>query len=102
MFSSKNSRPFGFEIVLTFQIGQGDIVEIPALDVEAVVTAAEGIDEFVAERYASYKSGIGAEIVNGTATLESLSAYAMTLEKVAPASGKQEYLETVVNSILFS
>ena len=60
------------------------------------------IDAFVAERYASYKSGIGKTIVDGTATLESLAAHAATLGAVAPSSGKQEYLESVINSLLFS
>jgi len=60
------------------------------------------IDSFVDERYATFKSGIGAEIVSGKATLESLSKYALELGEVkATASGKQEYLEAVLNSIMF-
>lgn len=60
------------------------------------------IDEFVKNRYASYNKGVGAEIISGKATLESLSDYALSLtEDVKPASGRQEYLETVVNSIIF-
>ena len=60
------------------------------------------IDEFVRARYQSYQSGIGAEIVSGKATLESLSAYAMNMGEVKPlTSGKQEYLESVVNQIMF-
>ena len=61
------------------------------------------IDSFVEERYSSYNTGIGLDIVNGTATLESLSDYALALEEdVKPASGRQEYLESVVNSVIFS
>lgn len=61
------------------------------------------IDSFVENRYASYNSGIGLEIVNGTATLESLSDYALSLsDDVKPESGRQEYLESVVNSVIFS
>ena len=60
------------------------------------------IDAFIAERYASYKSGVGKTIVDGTATLESLASYAATLDTVLPASGRQEYLESVINSLLFS
>lgn len=60
------------------------------------------IDQFVKERYASYESGVGAAIVNGTATLESLWQYALSLEgEVRPASGRQEYLESVLNSVIF-
>ena len=61
------------------------------------------IDAFVEERYSSYNSGIGLDIVNGTATLESLSDYALSLEDdVKPGSGRQEYLESIVNSVIFS
>ena len=59
------------------------------------------IDQFVENRYASYKTGIGAEIVGGKATLESLSDYALTLDEVKVESGRQEYLETIVNEIMF-
>ena len=61
------------------------------------------IEEFVENRYASYNSGIGLDIVNGTATLESLSDYALSLsDDVKPESGRQEYLESIVNSVIFS
>ena len=61
------------------------------------------IDKFVEERYASYNSGVGKDIINGTATLESLSDYALSLtDDVKPESGRQEYLESIVNSVIFS
>ncbi len=60
------------------------------------------IDGFIKERYASYQTGIGAKIRSGRATLEELSAYAEEMgDSILPGSGKQEYLEAVVNSILF-
>ena len=60
------------------------------------------IDAFVEKRYASFKSGIGADIVSGKATLESLSEYALSLNVVEEkTSGGQEYLESVVNDIMF-
>ena len=60
------------------------------------------IDGFIADRYASYKSGIGAKIRSGEATLEELAAYAEEMGAPAlPGSGRQEYLEAVVNSVLF-
>lgn len=60
------------------------------------------IDSFVKERYSSYNSGIGKEIIDGNATLESLEKY--TLENGEPkmTSGRQEYLESVINNILFN
>jgi xylose isomerase len=60
------------------------------------------IDRFVGERYASYNSGIGAEIVAGKADFVSLEKYALEHEPAAPASGRQEMLEGLVNRILFS
>jgi len=60
------------------------------------------IDEFVAERYASYKTGIGAKIVADETSLEELAAYACEMGAPAlPGSGRQEYLEGVLNSVLF-
>ncbi|MBR2024674.1 MAG: xylose isomerase, partial [Clostridia bacterium] len=60
------------------------------------------IDAFVKERYASYNSGIGLDIVSGKATLESLSEYALKLNVVEEnKSGAQEYLESIVNQIMF-
>lgn len=59
------------------------------------------LDEFVEKRYSSYKTGIGADIVSGRATLESLAEYALTLKDVKPESGRQEYLETILNSVIF-
>ncbi|MBQ7822029.1 MAG: xylose isomerase [Clostridia bacterium] len=60
------------------------------------------LDKFVNERYASYNTGIGADIVSGKATLESLAEYAHTLKgDLIPESGKQEYLESILNSVIF-
>lgn len=62
----------------------------------------ERIDKFVKNRYVSYNCGIGEKIVKGEATLEQLSDYALSLkDDVKPESGRQEYLETVVNSVIF-
>lgn len=60
------------------------------------------IDAFVKERYASFQTGIGAEIRRGTTTLEKLSDYALSLDVVEEKnSGRQEYLENVMNEIMF-
>jgi len=61
------------------------------------------LDAFTAERYKSYSSGIGAEIAAGKATLPQLEEYALSLGEVTGnTSGRQEYLESVVNEILFA
>jgi len=60
------------------------------------------IDAFVEERYSSFKNGIGADIVAGKTNLESLEQYALKLGEVTVTeSGRQEYLESTVNNIMF-
>ncbi|RRD93896.1 xylose isomerase [Clostridiales bacterium COT073_COT-073] len=69
---------------------------------KALEIMADGrIEAFVKERYSSYNSGIGQKIVEGNITLEELADYACTLGEIEVPSGRQEYLETVVNRILF-
>lgn len=60
------------------------------------------IDSFVKERYSSYDKGIGREIVEGKATLESLEEYTLQNGEVKNESGRQEMLESIMNSILFN
>ena len=60
------------------------------------------IDDFVKSRYASFNNEIGQKILKGETTLEELSAYAEeTGNAQLPESGKQEYLESIINNILF-
>ena len=59
------------------------------------------IDEFVKNRYASYTQGVGKDIVDGKADLESLAAYAETLGEIQVESGRQEYLESIINELMF-
>jgi len=61
------------------------------------------IDAFVKEKYASYESGIGEKIRNKTTNLKELAELAEKMGAPAnPGSGRQEYLESIVNNILFS
>ena len=61
------------------------------------------LDKFVEDRYASYKEGIGKKIREGSTTLEECAAYAAGLKDARnPGSGRQEYLEAIVNQVLFS
>ena len=61
------------------------------------------LDDVIRERYASYGEGIGAEIVSGRATLESLEAYALAKGEVVDSvtSGRQEYIEAALNALMF-
>ncbi len=60
------------------------------------------LDKFVSSRYASYQSGIGKAIVDGQADFKSLAEYALELEGIENSSGRQEYLETILNEYIMS
>lgn len=61
------------------------------------------IDEFIKNRYASFSAGIGAKIKAGSTNLEELEQYVLEKGDVQEqASGKQEYLEAVINEIMFA
>ncbi len=56
--------------------------------------------EFIATRYQSFDSGIGAEIEAGSASLESLNTYALKAKAPQLTSGRQERLENLLNDYL--
>ena len=88
------------DIVLAFIAGMDTF----ALGFRKAVQLIEDgrIDEFVAKRYASWNEGIGKRIIDGNVTMEELEAYAMqTGDVTTNMSGRQEYLESVVNDVLF-
>jgi len=59
------------------------------------------IDDFVKNKYASFNKGIGKTIVDKNITLEELHKHALELQDVEVDSGRQEYLESILNQILF-
>ncbi|MGL6097156.1 MAG: xylose isomerase [Fimbriiglobus sp.] len=68
------------------------------LKAAAAIRADGVIADVVKKRYASWDAGIGAEIESGKHTFETLAAYMLEKGNAAPnASGRQEYLENVVN-----
>ena len=68
------------------------------LKAAAQMIAEGSMDKFVNERYAGWDAASGVDILSGSATLEGLAA---TVEKnnvnPEPVSGRQEYLENIVN-----
>ena len=69
--------------------------------IAAAIRADGVLDDFVKERYSSYDSGIGAKIDDGTATFAELEAYMLEKGEVDPnTSGRQEYLENVINQYI--
>ena len=58
-------------------------------------------DSFVADRYASFDTGFGKDIESGKANFKSLEKLVLTkLGEPTPRSGKQEYLENLLNTYL--
>ena len=71
------------------------------LKIAAAMRADGEFDRLLNERYASWDSGIGAEVEAGQHSLESLEAYMLDKGEAAPnASGRQELLENLVNMYL--
>jgi len=62
------------------------------------------LDKFVEERYASWTTGIGKDIIDGKVGFEELEAYALEKGEVTDSltSGRQEMLEAIVNNVLFT
>lgn len=60
------------------------------------------LENFIGERYSSYQSGIGAEIVSGKANFKTLEAYALENDQIKNQSGRLEYLRTVLNQYLLN
>ena len=101
-FDAKNRRPsYTYEDMFEgFILGMDSF----ALGlIKAVALIEDGrIDEFVKERYASFDSELGKKIRDGKASLTELSDIAIKKGMAPlPGSGRQEYLESVINEVLF-
>lgn len=102
-FDAKNRRP-SYTVEDMFE---GYILGMDTFAL-GLIKAAELIedgrlDAFIAERYASYQSSeLGKKILSKTSTLTELAAHAEELGAPAlPGSGRQEYLQSVMNEVLF-
>lgn len=58
------------------------------------------IDQFVADRYASWRQPLGQRIIDNQVTIAELEAYALQMGDVKAASGRQEYLESLINALI--
>ena len=101
-FDSKTRRPsYTVEDMFHAYILGMDTFALGLIKAAALIEDGR-LDAFVAERYASYQAGIGAKIRSGETTLQELAAYAEEMgAPELPGSGCQEYLESIVNSVLF-
>jgi xylose isomerase len=60
------------------------------------------LDGFAEERYASWNSGIGKDIVEGKVGFKELERYALGIKDVVNTSGRQELLESILNEYILS
>lgn len=59
------------------------------------------LEQFVSNRYAGYRSGIGAKIVSGEVGFKELTEYALENDQITLESGRQELLENILNRYIF-
>lgn len=79
-----------------------DAFALGLLKAEALIEDGR-LEQFVQEHYSSFATGTGKRIRKKSVKLEELAAEAERMGAPArPGSGRQEYLENVVNQILFS
>jgi xylose isomerase len=70
------------------------------LKAAAALRADGRIADFVAKRYSSWDSGIGAKIEAKQISLEELSAYALGNGEPTVGSGRQELMENILNEFI--
>lgn len=101
-FDAKNRRPsYTKEDMFYGYILGMDAFALGLLKAAEIIEDGR-VDEFIKEKYSSYNKGIGKKIVSGKTSLKELAAYADKLGAPdLPGSGRQEYLQGIVNSILF-
>ena len=103
-FDAKNRRPSHTheDMFLAFISGM-DSFALGLIKAARIIEDGR-IDAFVRERYSSYAStDIGKKIRSGEASLAECAQLAIDMGGAKlPDSGKQEYLESILNTILFS
>ncbi len=71
------------------------------LKIAAAIRADNVLSDLVRDRYASYDSGIGAEIESGDLTLADLETYMLEKGEADPNhSGRQELIENLINQYI--
>jgi len=101
-FDAKTRRPSRTheDMFKSFILGM-DTFALGLIKADALI--ADGrLDDFIKDRYASFDSELGVKIHSGNTNLVELAGLAEVMGAPAlPASGGQEQLEGIVNSVLF-
>jgi xylose isomerase len=101
-FDAKNRRPSNTyeDMFYGFILGM-DTFALGLINAAKIIEDGR-LDAFVKEKYQSFEGPVGEKIRQGKATLAELAALAEEMGAPAnPTSGRQEYLLSIVNSILF-
>lgn len=102
-FDAKNRRPsYTFEDMFHAYILGIDTWALGLINAAKLIEDGT-LDKFKEEKYSSFKnSEIGKKILSDKTSLEELASYADSLGAPAlPSSGNQEYLQHVVNNVIF-
>ncbi len=100
-FDAKLRRPsIDLDDLFLAHIGGMDTYAL-AFKVARQILKDKKFSSFVKDRYSSFDSGMGKEIESGKATFETLSKRVIRMKEPVPVSGKQEYLENLLNSYLY-
>lgn len=70
------------------------------LKIAAAIRADGRLADFVKNRYRTWDSGIGADIESGKANFKSLEAYILKKGEPKLESGRQEFLENLINEFI--
>jgi xylose isomerase len=70
-----------------------------------LITAQKILDDglltqFIDQRYASYQTELGQRILGGKTDFDELEAWVLEKGEPRPISGRQEYLENLINTYL--
>jgi xylose isomerase len=100
-FDAKLRRPsIDLEDLFYAHIGGMDAYAL-AYKLARRIIADGKLDGFVAQRYASFDSGFGKDIEKGKTSFAELEKLVLTkLGEPKPVSGRQEYLENLLNGYL--
>lgn len=101
-FDAKNRRPSNtYEDMFYAYILGMDTFALGLIKAAEIIEGG-ALDAFVEKRYESFKGELGQKIRSGKSTLAELAAHAEKMGTCpAPDSGRQEYLEGVMNRVLF-
>lgn len=102
-FDAKNRRPsYTYEDMFHAFILGMDTWALGLINAAKLIEDGT-LDKFKEQKYSSFKNTeIGKKILSGKTSLEELAAYADSLgAPELPSSGNQEYLQHIVNNILF-